>query len=57
MMGKNLMMSLDCKSCHKVDEKSIGPAFTLVSQRYQKDPKAMTYLARKSNKRRKWRMG
>ncbi|HEY5406163.1 MAG TPA: PKD domain-containing protein, partial [Ginsengibacter sp.] len=47
MMGKNLMMSLDCKSCHKVDEKSIGPAFTLVSQRYQKDPKAMTYLAQK----------
>ena len=57
MMGKNLMMSLDCKSCHKIDEKSIGPAFTLVSQRYQKDPKAMTYLARKSNKGRKWRMG
>ncbi|GAC1425568.1 MAG: hypothetical protein NVSMB7_01970 [Chitinophagaceae bacterium] len=47
MMGKNLMLSLDCKSCHKVDEKSIGPTFTLVSQRYQKDPKAMTYLAQK----------
>ncbi|HSQ44255.1 MAG TPA: c-type cytochrome, partial [Ginsengibacter sp.] len=47
MMGKNLMMSLDCKGCHKVDEKSIGPAFTMVSQRYQKDPNAMTYLAQK----------
>ena len=47
LMGKNLMMSLDCKGCHKVDEKSIGPAFTLVSQRYQKDPRAMTYLAQK----------
>lgn len=47
MMGRNLMMSLDCKGCHKVDEKSIGPAFTMVSQRYQKDPNAMTYLAQK----------
>jgi cytochrome c len=47
VMGKNLMMSLDCKGCHKVDEKSIGPAFTLVAKRYQKDPKAMNYLAQK----------
>ncbi|HEY8659629.1 MAG TPA: ThuA domain-containing protein [Hanamia sp.] len=47
MVGKNLMLSLDCKGCHKVDEKSIGPAFTMVSQRYQKDPNAMTYLAQK----------
>jgi cytochrome c len=31
----------------KVDEKSIGPAFTLVAKRYQKDPKAMNYLAQK----------
>jgi len=47
MMGKNLMMSLDCKSCHKVDEKSIGPAFTLVSQKYQKDKNAINFLAQK----------
>ena len=47
MLGKNLMLSLDCKGCHKVEEKSIGPAFTLVSQRYQKDPNALTNLAQK----------
>ncbi|MDQ6902395.1 MAG: PKD domain-containing protein, partial [Bacteroidota bacterium] len=47
VMGKNLMMSLDCKGCHKVDEKSIGPAFTMVAKRYQKDPKAPAYLAQK----------
>ena len=41
------MLSLDCKGCHKVDEKSVGPAFTAVSQRYQKDPKAPDYLAQK----------
>ena len=47
MMGKNLMMSLDCKSCHKVDEKSIGPAFTQVAERYQKNPDALNYLVQK----------
>jgi cytochrome c len=47
IMGRNMMMSLDCKGCHKVDEKSVGPAFTMVSKRYQKDPKALDYLAKK----------
>jgi glucose/arabinose dehydrogenase/cytochrome c551/c552/type 1 glutamine amidotransferase len=47
MMGKNKMLTLDCMSCHKVDEKSVGPSFTSVSQRYKKDTKAMTYLAQK----------
>jgi cytochrome c len=47
IMGKNLMAGSDCKSCHKVDEKSIGPAYIAVAQRYQKDPKASTYLINK----------
>jgi cytochrome c len=47
MSGRNQMLSLDCKSCHKVDEKSVGPAFTAVSARYQKDPKAIDFLAEK----------
>ncbi|MFT4016783.1 MAG: ThuA domain-containing protein [Agriterribacter sp.] len=45
--GKNLMLSLDCKSCHKVDEKSIGPSFTDVAKKYVKDPKATDYLVGK----------
>jgi cytochrome c len=45
--GKNIMLSLDCKSCHKEAEKSIGPAFVLVSQKYGKDPNAMSYLTEK----------
>lgn len=45
--GKNLMLSLDCKSCHKVDEKSIGPSFTDVAKKYAKDPKAPDYLVGK----------
>jgi cytochrome c551/c552 len=47
MAGKNLMLSLDCKGCHKVDTKSVGPAFIEVSKRYQKNPQATAILAEK----------
>lgn len=47
ILGKNLMLSSDCKSCHKVDEKSIGPGYTQVAQKYQKDAKASGYLIQK----------
>ena len=45
--GKSLMLSLDCKSCHKEADKSVGPSFVAVSQKYGKDPNAMTYLSQK----------
>ncbi|GGA93892.1 ThuA domain-containing protein [Puia dinghuensis] len=45
--GKLLTQTLDCKSCHKEADKSIGPAFVLVAQKYQKDPKAASYLTQK----------
>ena len=45
--GKALMLSLDCKSCHKESEKSIGPAYTLVAQKYAKDRDAENYLTQK----------
>jgi cytochrome c len=45
--GKLLTQTLDCKSCHKEADKSIGPAFVLVAQKYQADPKAAGYLAQK----------
>lgn len=45
--GKNLMLSLDCKSCHKENEPSVGPAYALVAKKYSKDPNAMTYLTNK----------
>jgi len=38
------MLSLDCKTCHKVDEKSIGPSFTDVAKRYAKDPEMVSKL-------------
>ena len=45
--GKNLMLSMDCKSCHKQEEKSIGPSFVQVSQKYIKDPNVTNYLTQK----------
>ncbi len=45
--GKSLMLSLDCKSCHKEAEKSIGPSFTDVSKKYAKDPNITSYLTDK----------
>jgi glucose/arabinose dehydrogenase/cytochrome c551/c552/type 1 glutamine amidotransferase len=45
--GKNIMLSMDCKSCHKEADKSVGPAFVLVSEKYAKDPNAETYLTQK----------
>jgi cytochrome c len=48
--GKNIMLSLDCKSCHKEADSSIGPAFILVAKKYAKDPNAVNYLAEKIRK-------
>ena len=48
--GKNLTLSLDCKSCHKPNEKSIGPAFQDVAERYAKDPNMVPYLVQKITK-------
>ncbi len=45
--GKSMVFSLDCKSCHKEAEKSIGPSFLQVSQKYGKQPGAMSLLAQK----------
>ena len=47
MEGKNLAATLDCKVCHKENEKSIGPAYRQVAQKYQNDTKAKSYLANK----------
>jgi cytochrome c len=45
--GKNIMEASDCKTCHKPDEKSIGPSFKQVAEKYKDDPKAADYLANK----------
>jgi cytochrome c551/c552 len=45
--GRVLTQTMDCKSCHKEAEKSIGPSFIQVSEKYMNDPKATTYLTEK----------
>jgi len=45
--GRELMESLDCKACHQLDKKSVGPSFFDVSKKYQKDKKAEDYLSGK----------
>ncbi|MGZ5135099.1 MAG: c-type cytochrome [Flavitalea sp.] len=47
MIGKSIMLSLDCKSCHQVDQKSIGPSYMDVARKYEKDPNAVPYLVNK----------
>lgn len=47
MEGKNLAATLDCKVCHKEVEKSIGPSYKAVSEKYAKDTKAKVYLTNK----------
>jgi cytochrome c len=49
-MGRNIMLTYDCKACHKVDEKSVGPAYTAVAMKYKTDPKASAYLIEKIRK-------
>jgi len=45
--GKALMMTLDCKTCHKENEKSIGPAFIDVAKKYPHDDTNQERLIRK----------
>lgn len=47
LAGKSLMESLDCKSCHQVDSKSIGPAFKEVALRYHNQKDAVNVLSEK----------
>ncbi|MEO6452931.1 MAG: PKD domain-containing protein, partial [Ginsengibacter sp.] len=45
--GKNLIAKSDCKSCHNINTKSLGPDLTSVAKRYKKDRGAEGRLARK----------
>jgi len=37
-IGKNLIESNDCRSCHQYDAKSIGPSYTDVAKKYKDTP-------------------
>lgn len=45
--GKSLMEASDCKTCHQIDGKSIGPAYIEVARKYKNDPAASARLVDK----------
>jgi cytochrome c len=42
--GKKLIDGSDCSSCHDISKKSVGPTFTDVAKKYEKDAKATDYI-------------
>ena len=46
-LGKILIDGSDCKACHQLDGKSVGPSFMDVSRKYRGDVNAPGYLANK----------
>ncbi len=45
--GKKLMEASDCKACHSIDKKSIGPTYRDVAQKYKGDGSALEKLTKK----------
>jgi len=45
--GKKLMDGSDCMACHKAQEKSIGPAYADIANKYKNDATAIEYLSKK----------
>ncbi|MES2874383.1 MAG: ThuA domain-containing protein [Bacteroidota bacterium] len=46
-VGEGLMLKSDCAACHQVNAVSVGPSFTAVANKYEKQPNAIAYLATK----------
>ncbi|GAB3949837.1 hypothetical protein GCM10028805_26830 [Spirosoma harenae] len=46
-LGKNQIAGSDCKACHQLTAKSVGPAFSEVAKRYRDDKTAIAKLANK----------
>ncbi|HTF86311.1 MAG TPA: c-type cytochrome, partial [Cellvibrio sp.] len=47
VIGKDLVEANSCTACHQIDAPSVGPSFTAVAERYQKDPEGLAYLVKK----------
>ena len=45
--GKAFTQSMDCKSCHKENEKSIGPSYLEIAEKYKTDRRSTNYLITK----------
>ncbi|MEM7368486.1 MAG: ThuA domain-containing protein [Bacteroidota bacterium] len=47
VVGKQLIGQSDCMACHQMDQKSVGPTYLQIADKYAKDPNAIEYLAQK----------
>jgi len=47
LLGKQLVTNYNCKSCHQIDQKSVGPTYNEVSEKYKGDASAVSTLAQK----------
>lgn len=45
--GKALMANSDCMTCHKIDQKVVGPALKDIAQKYTASPAVIDTLANK----------
>jgi cytochrome c551/c552 len=50
IIGKSIVNTLTCITCHKADEPSIGPSFTDIAKKYRRTPNVTTYLLNKIQK-------
>ena len=48
--GENLITKLDCLGCHKINETSVGPAYSLIGQKYENTEANITMLVEKIQK-------
>jgi cytochrome c len=46
-LGKSIIAGSDCKACHQMDKKSVGPAFMEISRRYRGEKNEIPRLANK----------
>ncbi len=44
-LGENLIKKSDCNACHQEKQKSVGPSYVDVAEKYKGDMKAPNYLA------------
>lgn len=45
--GKDLISKSDCLTCHKIEDKLIGPAYTLIAAKYPQNQNSVDTLTKK----------
>ena len=45
--GKEMISKSDCLACHKIEEKLVGPAYTLIAAKYPQNQKSLDTLTKK----------